>query len=80
MTTQTPTPNAETPRHVDAPDTPRNDPAIDPKGGIPAAGTGGKPGSDEAAADNSYSPDFAPEPDPEKSKTDKASDIETDGG
>jgi hypothetical protein len=88
MSTQTPTPNEDGPRHVDDPQTQRNDPAIDPEGKVPASGgdgaptgaTGKAPATDDKAKANDYSPDFAPEPDTSKSGVAKDADIDTDGG
>jgi len=88
MSTQTPTPNEDGPRHVDDPQTQRNDPAIDPEGkvpaseggGAPASGNGEAPATDDKAKANDYSPDFAPEADKSKAGVGKDADIDTDGG
>ena len=88
MSTQTPTPNEDGPRHVDDPQTQRNDPAIDPQGTVPANGgdgaptseSGKAPATDDKAKANDYSPDFAPEPDKSKPGVPKDADIDTDGG
>lgn len=78
MTTQTPAPNEDTPRVPSDPEAGRNDPAIDPYGESPAEA----PADSEKAKDNSFSPDFAPEPDPDKADpgVSKDADIDTDGG
>lgn len=80
MSTHTPTPNEDGPRHVDDPQTQRNDPAIDPQGEVPASDSGKPAPSDEKAKDNDYSPDFAPEPDKGRPGVAKDADIDTDGG
>jgi hypothetical protein len=82
MSTQTPTPNEDTPRTPSDPAAGRNDPAIDPDGKLPEGSETTSGAGDDKAKDNSFSPDFAPEPDPDKSKPGDAkdADIDTDGG
>lgn len=72
-----------------APDSGRNDPAIDPDGVPDAGSTLDKPdkanpqnGDSTTAKGNSYSPDFEPERKPEQApeKTPRDADIDTDGG
>lgn len=79
MSTQTPTPNEDTPRVPSNPADGRNDPAIDPDGKLPegSGSTGGA--SADKAKDNAYSPDFAPKDKPDSSAP-KDADIDTDGG
>ena len=83
MTTQTPAPNDDTPREPSPPSAGRNDYGIDPNGEQPIdPGAAPAQGDDEVAKDNAFSPDFAPEEDPEaqKSSVPKDADIDTDGG
>ncbi|UFH50780.1 hypothetical protein [Pseudomonas sp. KNUC1026] len=72
-----------------APDSGRNDPAIDPKGEPEAGSAHSQPekakpqnGDSTTAEGNSYSPDFEPERKPEQApgKTPRDADIDTDGG
>lgn len=82
MSTQTPTPNEDTPREPSTTDAGRNDPAIDPDGKLPDATEAPGGADDSQAKDNAFSPDFAPEPDPDQHKPGvaKDADIDTDGG
>lgn len=68
-----------------APDSGRNDPAIDPDGTSSEGSTRPQPdegGDSNTAQGNSYSPDFEPErrPDPVTSDKPRDADIDTDGG
>lgn len=95
MSTETPAPNDDTPRQPSDPAAGRNDIGIDPDGSAPVGGetaapAGGEPKDADTPAqpdadkakDNSYSPDFAPEQDPDKKDPGvaKDADIDTDGG
>jgi len=82
MSTQTPTPNEDSPRTPSDPAAGRNDPAIDPDGHLPEGSETTTGAGDDKAKENAFSPDFAPEADPQKTKPGvaKDADIDTDGG
>lgn len=71
-------PNDDT-RGRPAPDSGRNDPAIDPQGRDSKRPEDGSRGSSRTAEGNAYSPDFEPRRDKAPAKG-RDADIDTDGG